>query len=536
MVRGTGGGPLGAAADGVGEVTSIAARPGDPPAGTDRHVSRMARSGGLSLMGAGVSTVVGVLLTVVVTRSMSQADAGRFFAATSLFLIALGVAQLGTDVGLVRWLPRLRVRGEVADLPRTLRFALLPALGVSVLVAAAGVAGAPWVAGLLSAGDPPGHFVTGVRVLAVALPLAVLSSIMLTTTRGLGTMAPTVLIESVGRTSTQLLLVAAVGVLGLAPRWAIVSWAVAFGLSAAAATATALPRLRRAARADGAAPAGVIRARDFWAFTSPRAVGTAVQAALKRSDIVLVAALRSPEEAALYAAATRFVVVGQLGVQALQQALSPQLSALFAQEDHDGVRSVYRATTSWAMLLGWPIYLSAAALAPTLLLIFGPGYTDVADVVVLLSLTMLVATGCGAVDSMLLMSGHPWLSLGNNVIALVLNVGLNLVLIPAWGVWGAGVSWAVAIVTRNLLPLFQVRRHFAINPFSRESLLVAGSSLLCFGVGPLIVRLAGGEIVPAVLTLLAGAVVYLLLLWRLREPLHLDAFRTSVRRRRGAGR
>ena len=83
-------------------------------------------------------------------------------------------------------------------------------------------------------------------------------------------------------------------------------------------------------------------AREFWAYTAPRAIARVTQTALKRSDIVLVAALASPAEAALYTAATRFIVLGQLFVQSVQQALSPQIAALFARGEKEAADSVYR--------------------------------------------------------------------------------------------------------------------------------------------------------------------------------------------------
>ena len=46
----------------------------------------------------------------------------------------------------------------------------------------------------------------------------------------------------------------------------------------------------------------------------------------------------------------------------------------------------------------------------------------------------LLATACGPVDSVLLMAGRSWLSLRNSVVALVVNVGLNVVLIPLAGI------------------------------------------------------------------------------------------------------
>ncbi len=104
--------------------------------------------------------------------------------------------------------------------------------------------------------------------------------------------------------------------------------------------------------------------------------------------------------------------------------------------------------------------------------VFGEGYDVASDVVLILSLTMLLATACGPVDSVLLMAGHSWLSLRNSTVALAVNVGLNLVLIPLDGIRGAAIAWSVAIVVRNLLPLFQVRRHLAMWPLTRSSALV----------------------------------------------------------------
>ena len=82
------------------------------------------------------------------------------------------------------------------------------------------------------------------------------------------------------------------------------------------------------------------------------------------------------------------------------------------------------------MIASWPLYLVLAGFAPLLMGVFGDGYDVATDVVLVLSLTMLLATACGPVDSVLLMAGHSWLSLRNSTVALAVNVGLNFVLIP----------------------------------------------------------------------------------------------------------
>lgn len=503
-------------------------------AGEQRHLTRMARAGGLSLIGAAFAAVSGLVLTLLLTNGLSQSDAGTVFAVTSLFLIAVGVVQLGTDVGLVRWMPQLLVQGQRERVRVFVGAALGPVLLLSVVTSIGGVLFAADLARVVAPRADAAELAQQITVLAVALPVAAVYKVHLSASRGLRTMVPTVVVDSFGRALAQLATVALALGLGLGVGTVVAAWAVPYAVAAPVAWLW----VRGLLGADGQRSVATPR-HDwaafalFWRYTGPRALGTAVQAALKRSDIILVAALRSPREAALYAAATRFVVLGQLGVQALQQALSPLISSLFAREDHANARAVYRATTAWAMLLGWPVYLSTAVLAPDVLDIFGPGYDAAAGTVVLLSLAMLAATASGAVDTVLLMSGHSWLSLVNNLTALVVNVGLNLVLIPSHGVLGAGISWAVAIVLRNLLPLVQVGWRYRMSPLGSETLLVAAISASTFGLAPGALRLAEAPSGMLWASLGLASVSYAVLVWLLRSRLQLNAFTGALHRRRG---
>jgi O-antigen/teichoic acid export membrane protein len=144
---------------------------------------------------------------------------------------------------------------------------------------------------------------------------------------------------------------------------------------------------------------------------------------------------------------------------------------------------------------------------------------------------MLVAVASGSVDTVVLMSGRSWLSLGNTIAALVVNIGLNLFLIPRWGVLGAGVAWAVAIIVRNALPLIQVRRSMGMSPFGPGSLRVAVVSVACFAVVPGALALVGVSQWLVLAALLLGGVVYAYLLWRSRRLLQLDHMLAALRRK-----
>jgi O-antigen/teichoic acid export membrane protein len=151
-------------------------------------------------------------------------------------------------------------------------------------------------------------------------------------------------------------------------------------------------------------------------------------------------------------------------------------------------------------------------------------------VLVILGLTMLVATGIGPVDVVLLMGGKSSYNLINTIVALSANVALNLLLIPRLGIVGAAIAWSVSILINNLAPLAQVWAMLRIHPFGIGSPIVALAAVALFGGVGLAVRSVFGESLLVVLGY--GAIVtavYAAVLWRFRSPLELRSF--SLRRR-----
>jgi O-antigen/teichoic acid export membrane protein len=143
---------------------------------------------------------------------------------------------------------------------------------------------------------------------------------------------------------------------------------------------------------------------------------------------------------------------------------------------------------------------------------------------IILGLTMLLATACGQVDMVLITTGRSSWSLANGLMAVVVNVGLDLYLIPRYGITGAAIGWAAAIVVTNLTPLAQLAVSVRLHPFGRGSLIAASLSVLSFAVIPLVARAVFGHgAVPAIAAVAAGCVVEAVGLWWFRGSLQLAA-------------
>ena len=518
-----------------------------PDQGPDRRLAEVARGGLLNLAGAGVAGLSTIALTLIITRSFSAAAAGAFFTAMSLFLIIEAVATLGAATGTVYFIARLRSLGQHHRIPEVMRTALQPVAVVSV---AAGVALALLAAPLARllvhgqlghAGARPAEVATALRALAVALPFAAMLDTLLGASRGFRAMGPTNAVDRIGRSVLQLAAVAIAAAAGsaalLAPLWALPY------LPAACVVGLWVRRIQRRSRAGAKVPAQVMASgvmasgpgkhragrpdREaplrFWRFTWPRGLAALAQITIQRVDIVLVAVMRGPAEAAIYTAATRFLVAGQLGNQAISMAAQPRFTEMFAHGDHRGADRVYKATTAWLILLTWPMYLLAVSYGPQIVTVFGHSYRAGGTVMVILGLTMLLATACGQVDMVLVTTGRSSWSLINGLLAVTVNVGLDVLLIPRYGITGAAIGWAAAIALTNLMPLAQIAATVRLHPVGRGTVIAVILSALSFGVLPVTARVLGGPGAAASLTAIAcGALVMAGGMWHFRRDLNLS--------------
>jgi O-antigen/teichoic acid export membrane protein len=508
------------------------------PGRAERDLRTVARQGSLQFAGSLLNAVLAFVLVVVATRALGRASAGAFLVSIGAFQVLATISVLGADVGLIRSIPRAIATGRGADVRPLLRVALLPVAVVGSALAIAAFVAAPALAEALSGREPAALLEPFLRTLAWFVPLAGLTSAALGGTRGLGTVRPSVTIELGAKPAARPLLLGLSVALGLGS----VAIALSYALPILVGVVVVLAWLGRLADrvGPGQVPPAPIRslARPFWAYAAPRGLHAVVTTTTLWIDVLLLSGLRSPAEAAVYTAATRFLVVGEAALHAVVAVISPQVSRLLAGGDRNGTASMYQTSTWWLMTMTWPLFLAIAVFAPLLLRVFGPGFEQGAVALSILALASLVAMATGPAGAVLLMAGHSMLGLVVGTSSLALNVVLNLVLIPELGMTGAAWAWAVSIVLANLAGAVLLRRLEAISPLSSGALVVGLASLATFGAIGVVVRAALGTGPGAfVLYLLAATAAYAAILRPHRERLRFRVLVGAVRARGpGAGR
>jgi O-antigen/teichoic acid export membrane protein len=497
----------------------------------DSYLTAFARGGAGSLVGVVASALFGLVLVFVVTRSFTRAEVGAFFETVALFSLATTVSLWGADIGLVRTIPRFVVLGRSEHVRPLIRVAVGSVLVIATVLSAAMAALAGPLSELVTSGVAQTAVEPLIRVASPFVPAAAFFAAVLAATRGLGRMGPTNVIDRSGRAAAQPILALGVTALGLGTVALVVAWALpyAIGCLVAGIWLTRVLKETPAQTQTATPPAGRALFVEFWRFAAPRGLAGVFAVAVLWLDTLLIGALRSTQEAGVYAAATRFLVFGGFGAQAVIQAIGPMLSELLTRRERHAAIAVYRTGTAWSIALGWPVYLMLAIFAPTLVSVLGPGYAGAADALTILAVAMLFGSGVGPIDIALLMAGKSSWNLLNTAAAVTVNVVLNLLLIPSFGITGAAIAWAASIVVNNLVPLIQVRGLVGLHPVGVATVSVGLTAIVVFGVIPVALKVVlSNDAIALAVAAVVGVLLYLPALWALRRTLSLDRLAGSV--------
>ncbi|MFC5675846.1 lipopolysaccharide biosynthesis protein [Aeromicrobium endophyticum] len=491
----------------------------------------IAWAGLVNLVGGATGSLIGLVLAAVVGRQLGTEGAGSYFVVVAAVMIVSNVAELGADTGLVRFVSAARATGRSADIPRLVAIAVRPvAMGGVVVVAAA----ACWVA-------LPGPAATGVDdglvvAAAAAAVLASMIAVVLAVARGMGDVVSYPLLQGVGLPVLRLVAVLTVVTAGGGVLGALAAWMSPVPLVLGAACLVVLRATRRHATTTPVSETSAEHdrrlRRDFWSFSAVRGVSATVEILLEWADVILVGALTSAEAAGVYAVVTRCARAGEVVQQAARVAVGPQVSAALARGAVREAGEIYGLVTAAMIWMAWPFFIVLAVFSDSVLAIFGEGFAEGARALTVLSVAMALATAAGTVQTILLMGGRSSWQLGDKTAALAVNLVLDLVLVPVWGIEGAAVAWAVTILLDTALVVYQVQWLMGLRPAGRHLVVAAGLSVAVVGTVAAGGRLLLGSSLPAMLVVTAvAALAYLVASIPLRSRLGLTDL---VRHRSGA--
>lgn len=178
---------------------------------------------------------------------------------------------------------------------------------------------------------------------------------------------------------------------------------------------------------------------------------------MNRVDTIMIGMLLDTTQAGIYVVASRGARLAVFGTGAVNMIMAPIISSLYAEEKKEELQRMLTLAARFISSVTVPVVLVLIFGGKYFLQIFGSEFLVAYPCLLLLLLGQVVSAFCGSVGYVLSMTGHQNTALKFAGSSAVLNIILNLLLIPKWGIEGAGVATAISVAYWNLASLFYVK-------------------------------------------------------------------------------
>lgn len=179
---------------------------------------------------------------------------------------------------------------------------------------------------------------------------------------------------------------------------------------------------------------------------------------LQNTDILILSRYMSPSDVAIYFAALKTMGLISFVHFAIGMAAAHRFSALNAEGDIDALREFIRRAVAWTFWPSLAATVGLLCLGWPLLRLFGAEFTAGYPVMLILAAGFMVRAAIGPAEYVLNMLGEQNRCAAALFFAALLNIALNFLLIPQWGLEGAATATAVSISAAYLSFLYIARR------------------------------------------------------------------------------
>lgn len=386
---------------------------------------------------------------------------GQLSQAMAAVSLVISISVLGTDEALQKYVSESL---EDANFSR-LKGAVVSALQITLPVSVLGSVG------LFLLADPLAQLAFSSRGMAEALrvvafipPFAVISKISVETTVGFSKVRYSVLVNNVFQNLAQVLMAAVLLFSGFKLFAATGSLLLGHVLSSLLAIYLMEfrvgPVLRQGEEAD-------LMRREMIRFGYPLMFSGMVGTMLGYSDIFFLGYFLDDAAVGIYNTALPTAALIGLPSAALGRLMLPSLSA--AEKSGEDTSGLATNFTRWVFYLSFPIFTVLFLFGgPVLRLLFGPPYGQASQVLSILVLGNIVGAATGPVGDLLKSQSLTGVVMKNSVGHLALNLLLNLLLVPRFGILGAAAATTLSVIVLDAVLVYEAISKVGVNPYSRN--------------------------------------------------------------------
>ncbi|MFB6115478.1 MAG: flippase, partial [Candidatus Nanohalobium sp.] len=422
------------------------------PDSDQKTLNALAKGAGVTAVGMAISKVLTYLYRLSIARYLGPEAYGQL----SLVMMVVGIgstfAYLALGNGIKKFIPEFRTRGDEARIKGTVLSTLQMAVPASIIVWAIIFFGAEWIATTVFENQA---LIPLIQLMSFSIITGVFTRTFFDTTIGFNKIIYKTATVRVLKNVIELVITVSLLLAGFNVISAI--WgSVISSLIAAILGFYFLERRVGPIITSDVKPS--YNRRQLLRFSSPLLLSGILATVMGWADTAILGYYMTDFEVGLYNAALPTAMLILLPHKAIGSLALSSFSEL-KERDETSIEESLQTATRWVFSLVFPTFLMMLLFSEQVLtILFGSVYTQASLALSILTVGYLIDALVGRVGSYLQSEGHTRYLLYNNIAALLLNLILNIMRIPIYGIVGAAIATASSTILTNLLMFAEVWR------------------------------------------------------------------------------
>jgi O-antigen/teichoic acid export membrane protein len=416
-----------------------------------KALNALAKGAGITAIGMAVSKALTYLYRVFIARFVGPEAYGQLSLALMVTGIASTIAYLSIGNGLKKFIPEYRTKDEnLARIKGIVLGTLQITLPLSVVLWAITFFGAEFIAAAIFGNNA---LVPLIKIMSFTVITGTLSQIFYDTTIGFNKIIYKVGSVRILQNIIQLFVTAVLLLLGYQVASAAWGWLVG-------SFAAMLLGIYFIERKIGPIITSNVEAKyerkKLVRFSAPLLLSGVIGTLMGWADTGLLGYYMTDFEVGIYNAALPTALLILLPHKAIGSLAVSSFSELKEREE-ESIESSLQTATYWVFALVFPTFLILLLFSEQVLhILFGSVYRQGSIALSILGVGYLFDAFVGRVGSFLKSKGYTRYILYNSAAALLLNLILNIILIPIYGIAGAATATMASTILTNILMSVEV--------------------------------------------------------------------------------
>lgn len=208
-----------------------------------------------------------------------------------------------------------------------------------------------------------------------------------------------------------------------------------------------------------------ISTKDIFQTSYPMALNAMTFFLMQSTDVILLGKFETYNIVAYYDTAVRIASLTLMGVMSVNVVVAPKIAEIYSQKNKEEISKLFKSSIKLMLVLSTPAVLFLFLFSNFVLGLFGEEYKSARNALLILVGAQYLTTFMGIAGTYMNMTGKQRILHKILLFAFFLNVGLNYIFIPIWGMTGSALATGITIVIWHSISIFVIYKKDKISIF-----------------------------------------------------------------------